>query len=621
MQWCKRMIKYPLNVTIDTNVFEANKFDFGIDSTMSLLVKNVQNGKIKLVLSNIVISEVEKHICRCVDSICGKARKLRKEYLDILPEQYLADIGMGIYVKIPDKKTARQSAKAVFAKFLEDCKVERLDTSNIKLEQILEDYFAVRPPFENSERKRKEFPDAFIAQEIKNRFGTDEVVAIVSQDNGFKTACARSKNHLFFSSIGELFNELNKSEEEYAAALDLIKDNNDSIIQTIKREIGDSCIDVDGLSYDQDGIVEGYDYDEIYLDHYYLSGMSIHTIDDIDGNIITASLWIHGTMDVDCYYEDFDSALWDSEEKEYVGVETRHILEKHNARFACRIELNSITKEIRVLPFKIVLGGDSRKSRVVIDDEQETLYRELEDADRETLGFLPLSRYSDMLEDDLNESSMGQKIFELFEQYNAISSCYEEIANLYDDIYTQMKSDMDEDNTQTFITALSFEKSIPIDFSKKDTNKLLNKIKEWLNDKIGMVSERVGRKLSDYIEYGENISILGTNCRVYTLSIDELHGTPEAGSEEKIEVSLLLGEEKIAIGYVKLVVGYLNFDEDGGASDGIEDSIDYEVDDVLDALDNLITDLKKELVKEQKLANSVKKCLNQKTCNWFNQDN
>ena len=108
MQWCKRMIKYPLNVTIDTNVFEANKFDFGIDSTMSLLVKNVQNGKIKLVLSNIVISEVEKHICRCVDSICGKARKLRKEYLDILPEQYLADIGMGIYVKIPDKKTTRQ---------------------------------------------------------------------------------------------------------------------------------------------------------------------------------------------------------------------------------------------------------------------------------------------------------------------------------------------------------------------------------------------------------------------------------------------------------------------------------------------------------------------------------
>lgn len=56
------MIKYPLNVTIDTNAFEANKFDFGTDSKMSLLVKNVKNGKIKPVLNNIVISEAEKRV-------------------------------------------------------------------------------------------------------------------------------------------------------------------------------------------------------------------------------------------------------------------------------------------------------------------------------------------------------------------------------------------------------------------------------------------------------------------------------------------------------------------------------------------------------------------------------
>lgn len=609
MQWCKRMIKYPLSVTIDTNVFEANKFDFGNDSTMRLLVKNVQNGKIKLVLSNIVISEVEKHICRCVDDLCGKARKLRKEYLDILPEQYLADIGMGIYVQIPDKKTAQQSAKATFAKFLEDCKVERLDTSDINLEQILEDYFAVRPPFENSEKKRKEFPDAFIAQEIKNRFDNNEVVAIVSQDNGFKTACTRSKNHLFFSSIGELLNELSKNEEEYAAALNLIKNNNDSIVQTIKREIDDSCIEVYGLSYNQDGIVEGYDYNEIYLDRYDLSGMRIHTIDDIDENIITASLWIYGTMDVDCYYDDIDNAFWDSEENEYFGVKTIHILEKHNAKFACRIEFNSKTKEIRVLPFKIILGGDSRKSRAVIDDEHEALYyREHEDEEREIYGFLPLSQYSNMLEDDLNDSSMAKKIIELFKQYNDISSCYEELAYVYDEIYTQMQEELNEDDIQAIIAALSFDKSIPIDLSGKDSDDLFNAIREWVDDKVDMASNRMERNLPDCIEYGENINILGTNCRVYTLSLDELHGTPEAGSEEQIEVSLSLDEEKIAIGHVKLIVGYLNFDEDGGASDGIEDSIDYEVNDVLNALENLIFDLKDELVKEQKLAKSFKKC-------------
>mgnify|MGYP001108150987 CR=1 FL=1 len=171
---------------------------------------------------------------------------------------------------------------------------------------------------------------------------------------------------------------------------------------------------------------------------------------------------------------------------------------------------------------------------------------------------------------------------------------------------------MEEDDAEAFFTALLFEKNIPIDFIKKDTDKLPDKISKWLDGKFDMVSERMERKLPDCIEYGENISILGTNCRAYILSFDELHGTLEAGSEEQIEVSLLSNKEIIARGYVKLTVGYLDFDEDGGATDGIEDSIDYEVDDVLDALKDLISDLKEELVNEQELANSFANCLSRK---------
>ena len=67
-----------------------------------------------------------------------------------------------------------------------------------------------------------------------------------------------------------------------------------------------------------------------------------------------------------------------------------------------------------------MLGGESRRSRVEINDEQEAFYRELEDADREELGFLPLSQYSDMLEDDLNESSMAQALFKLLDLASAL---------------------------------------------------------------------------------------------------------------------------------------------------------------------------------------------------------
>lgn len=64
--------------------------------------------------------------------------------------------------------------------------------------------------------------------------------------------------------------------------------------------------------------------------------------------------------------------------------------------------------------------------------------------------------------------------------------------------------------------------------------------------------------------------------------------------------------EVLAKGYVKLTVGYLNFDEDGGASDGIGDSIDYEMDSIFEALRNLLSDLEDEFGYEQKLIKTIK---------------
>ncbi len=78
----------------------------------------IQNGKVKLVLSDIVIREVEKHISNRVDEVCGKARKLRQDYLNILPEQYLTNIGLEFYIQIPEKGTIHEKAQKVFADFI-----------------------------------------------------------------------------------------------------------------------------------------------------------------------------------------------------------------------------------------------------------------------------------------------------------------------------------------------------------------------------------------------------------------------------------------------------------------------------------------------------------------------
>lgn len=159
------------------------------------------------------------------------------------------------------------------------------------------------------------------------------------------------------------------------------------------------------------------------------------------------------------------------------------------------------------------------------------------------------------------------------------------------------------------LASLSSEKRIPIDFSDNSNDNLLGDVCEWLGQKSETLSDKAEVRLPDIIGYGESISIVGANGQEYTLILDELHGIPDEGPEEVIEVSLKSNRETIARGNVKLTIGYLDFDENGGASDGIEDSIDYEVEDVLEALESLILKLRDELDDEQDLAASIKKCI------------
>ena len=70
------MFKYPLAVTIDTNIFDAAKFDLCDASPLKTLENYVKNGKIKVVLSDIVVRESKRHIADQIKKICGIMQEL-----------------------------------------------------------------------------------------------------------------------------------------------------------------------------------------------------------------------------------------------------------------------------------------------------------------------------------------------------------------------------------------------------------------------------------------------------------------------------------------------------------------------------------------------------------------
>lgn len=588
------MIKYPIYVTLDTNILDAANFDFNEKSTLQLLVNYVKKGKVKVVLSNIVVKEAEKHIAKRGISVCSLMRKLRADALKSATDYQIKQLGLGHILELSTGKAEiGQKSIDLLHKYIADLDAEILDTSKIDLDAIIDDYFEIRAPFQTGEKKRKEFPDAFIANQIRERFGYEEMVAIISDDKGFKEACQPCGNHLFFSSLGELYGEMNKQEKFYEATKNFVieqkSDIESSLAQYIKNNVE---INVIGLSHDRNGVTEGYDYSETCLNSLSDVAIGIHSVDEIDDNKSILTLKCESSFIMDCFYEDYENAPWDSEEKEYVYVDTIGIREEHKANFACRIEINRADNTFEILPFKIILGEDSRKERYEIETDSEYDYeQERADMDRESVGLNPLGDYETYLEEDLAESKMSEDIIERFNCINELYKEYEEISSTYDSL---LELFVDKENIKSIIRIISSKLEEITDFpgiiDEDDiSEEEISEIENWIELKYEDALRKMNiANLPDSIGYGDDIEILGIDDQKLFLNIDEININPSAGDKEYIDISLSDEKEIIASGTVELTVGYIEYDEDGGVADSLADDIDYSYHSIIEQLNNFI---------------------------------
>ena len=598
------MFKYPLAVTIDTNIFYAAKFDFCATSTLKTLENYVKSGKIKVVLSDIVVRESKRHIADQVKKICGIMRKARATALEGSTEHLINTIGLGEILKIVTNKNELISkGEEMFDDFLRTISAEILGADLIDVGLILGDYFETKPPFENGEKKKSEFPDAFIAQQIRKRFGETEKVVIVSNDKGFVRACGESKNRLFFNSLSELYNAISKEDAAYDETMAVIKELQLHISAAVKEYIKDNeNIDVHGLSYDKDGIESGYDYNEFYLHSISDVTFRVHSVDEISDNISIVTLSCKAGISADCYYEDYANAHWDPEEKNYVFVDTIKMREEHKARFGCRIEIDRAEKTFKVFPFTVILGGDSRCNRYEVEEHPaEDDEEEIRDMDREVLGFQALGSYESYLEDNLPDSHFYADIIARFEEVNGLYRKYDDCCISFDDLLAELNTANPKAIIKLIYERLLEASDIPhIANIENITDSDIEEIQAWANAQYERVSE-----IADVMSFGETIVIKGVDGSKASLSIGDNQISPDEGSEEVIDICFSNGDENTTSGYIKLTVGYLNFDEDGGAADGLSDDVEYEYDGILKELDNFIDTQKRVVDKDIKIAKII----------------
>ena len=609
------MFKYPLVVTIDTNIFDAAKYNLSDASTLRILENHVKSGKIKVVLSDIVVQESKRHIAARVKEVCGIVNIARNSALKVYNEHLISSIGMNEMFRIVESEDdIIAKEEKVFDDFLCAIDAEILGTDLIDINSVLSDYFGAKPPFEESGKKKSEFPDAFIAQQIRNRFGETETVVIVSNDKGFIRACRESENHLFFNSLGALYNAISKEDAAYDDTIVVIKELQLRISAAVKEYIkGNENIDVHGLSYDKDGIESGYDYSEVYLHSISDVTFSVRSVDEISENISLVTLSCKADISADCYYEDYANAPWNPEEKECVFVDTIQMREEHKARFGCRIEIDREAKTFKVFPFTVILGGDSRRNRYEVEEHPgEDDEEEIRDMDREALGFQPLGSYESYLEDNLTDSSFYTDIIAKFEIINGLYRKYDDCCISFDELLTELNAANPKETIKLIYERLLEVSDIPrIANVENITDSEVEEIQAWANAQYERASEIADiDTLPNVIAFGETITIRGVDGSEASLSIGDNQISPDDGSEEIIDIYFSNGNGNTTSGYIKLTVGYLRFDEDGGAEDGLSDDVEYEYNDILKELDRFIDVQNCEVEKDIKIAEIISDIIN-----------
>jgi hypothetical protein len=188
--------------SLDTNLIQAAGYNFAQGALHQL--PNQLPESIGLQLPEIVVSEVVKHRMESV----RRAHKLLQSSADDLHR--LTTIDVSEVQRAIEKLDTIVAASQLFSQEVHDyakrCRGAVLPTAGSDaVASLFADYFAQRPPFGASEKKKSEFPDAMCLWQLEQYAKANGTIGIVaSDDKGWKQYAADSETLYCAGSIDEL---------------------------------------------------------------------------------------------------------------------------------------------------------------------------------------------------------------------------------------------------------------------------------------------------------------------------------------------------------------------------------------------------------------------------------
>ena len=419
-----------------------------------------------------------------------------------------------------------------------------------------------------------------IASEIKN-VGKLVQKARMSIDNIYwinhveELAKYNEKIKPFNQTLGNMVDEFRKNEEQYISDADQkitelmeyknvirIEENNDILLNVQKRKLYKLCpfhvedkeswadaLIIETLINIRD-FININDEDQIYL-------VTRNHKDFSKGNSITEKDLIHPHIEDQLMKNELIQHFY------YRLLYTKTLIE----------DFAEESKEANIYQS---LMEEAEEERIAMIDD---LRQELREMEREASGLTSLSSEETYI-DEISDSDQVQELISTYD--SLLSSLNIEIENVIVEYY-QFVDDMKAKSLADLIARIKtynvqspfLQVSYENNFTEEDVRE---SILAFVNDHLCSIETLESSFDSidyiDYFELNELLSFTDLDYKTVTLSAVG-HLDPRDADKDSIWIELHKNDDRISYGEIEVNYGYMNFDEDGGASDGSADSIDY----------------------------------------------
>lgn len=182
----------PTCLYIDTEFFKRNGLRFDTKVFISLRDTFVKGG-LRLLVPKIMERELLRHFEREAEKIVNAVESAHKGY-------HVKNLSLPELASHDELKAkCFEEMSRQWSSFKEHFLVENLPVAG-DLDNVMDWYFETRPPF--SEKKPKEFPDAFIISTLDFHHKLHQAnIAVIGNDDDFRQACDSRRYILYFSDL------------------------------------------------------------------------------------------------------------------------------------------------------------------------------------------------------------------------------------------------------------------------------------------------------------------------------------------------------------------------------------------------------------------------------------